>query len=115
MSDIKTNAQSINPNAEARDLSQLVQTTGNIYEALAVISRRANQLQIGIKEELANKLSEFVETGETIEEIVENKEQIEISRQYERLPNPAIIAMEEFKKGKLHAEYRRSDREVGDF
>ena len=115
MSDIKSNAQGMNPNAEARNLSELVSKTGNIYETLAVISRRANQIQVGIKEELTNKLSEFVETGETIEEIIENKEQIEISRQYERLPNPAIIAMEEFRSGQLHAEYRSSNREVGDF
>ena len=115
MSDIKSKAQGLNPNAEAHNLSALVESTGNIYEALAVISRRANQLQAGIKEELGGKLSEFIETGETIEEIVENKEQIEISRQYERLPNPAIIATQEFLGEELHAEYRQSEREVGDF
>lgn len=115
MSDIKSSAQGLNPNAEARDLTELVNTTGNIYEALAVISRRANQLQVGIKEELGNKLTEFVETGEIVEEIMENKEQIELSRSYERLPNPALIAMNEYMGEELHAEYRRSDREVGDF
>jgi len=115
MSDIKATAQGLNANAEARNLSELVATTGNIYEALAVISRRAGHLQVGIKEELGNKLTEFVETGEIVEEISENKEQIELSRSYERLPNPAIIAMNEFMEGGLHAEYRRSDREVGDF
>ena len=106
MSDIKQKAVGVNPNAEARDLTSLVNTTGNIYEALAVISRRANRLQLEIKDELSDKLSEFVETGETIEEIVENKEQIEISRSYERLPNPAILATQEFVSGELHAEYR---------
>ena len=115
MSDIKANAQGLNPNAEARDLSTLVSKTGNIYEALAIISRRANQLQVGIKEELGKKLAEIVETGETIEEISENKEQIEISRSYERLPNPAIIATQEFIGGDLKGEYRNNDREVGDF
>lgn len=115
MSDIKANAQGLNPNAEARDLSTLVDKTGNIYEALAMISRRANQLQVGIKEELGNKLAEFIETGETIEEISENKEQIEISKSYERLPNPAIIATQEFIENKLKGEYRGTSREVGDF
>ena len=115
MSDIKGQAQGLNANAEARDLSSLVAATGNIYEALAVISRRANQLQVGIKEELGNKLTEFVETGDVVEEITENKEQIELSRSYEKLPNPALIAMNEFMNEELHAEYRRSDREVGDF
>ena len=115
MSDIKTKAQAINPNAEGRNLSKLVSSTGNIYESLAIIARRANQLQRDIKEELTEKLSEFVETGETIEEITENKEQIEISRSYERLPNPAIIATTEFLNGELVGEYKQSDREVGDF
>ena len=115
MSDIKTKAQSLNPNAEGRNLSKMVENTGNIYETLAIISRRANQLQREIKEELGDKLSQFVETGETIEEITENKEQIEISRSYERLPNSAIIATMEFLNSELHAEYRHSDRAVGDF
>ena len=115
MSDIKAQAQGLNPNAEARDLFTLVNKTGNIYEALAMISRRANQIQVGIKEELGGKLVEFIETGETIEEISENKEQIEISKSYERLPNPAIIATQEFIEDKLKGEYRGTNREVGDF
>ena len=115
MSDIKTNAQGIDPNAAGRDLAELVSGTGNIYETLAIIAKRSAQIQRDIKEELGGKLSEFIETGETIEEIVENKEQIEISRQYERLPNPAIIATQEFLGEELHAEYRQSEREVGDF
>ncbi len=115
MSDIKTLATNLDANAEARNLSTLVDRTGNIYETLSIISRRARQLQINIREELTGKLAEFVETGETIEEIVENKEQIEISRSYERLPNPAIIATGEYVRGDLHAEYRDRSRAVGDF
>ena len=115
MSDIKTNAQGIDPNAAGRDLAELVSGTGNIYETLAIIAKRSAQIQRDIKEELGGKLAQFVETGETIEEITENKEQIEISRQYERLPNPAIIATEEYLRGDLHAEYKESEREVGDF
>ncbi len=116
MSDIKSKALGINPNAAGRNLSQMVASTGNIYESLAIIARRAAVLQREIKEELNDKLAQFVETGETIEEITENKEQIEISRQYERLPNPAIIATQEFLNGELKGEYRgESGREVGDF
>ena len=111
MSDIKSAAQGLVPSAEARDVSQLAESTGNIYEALAVISRRAEKIQVEIKEELAQKLSQFVETGETIEEITENKEQIEISRSYERLPNPALIATNEFLTDELHAEYREPEPE----
>ena len=115
MSDTRTRAQGLNPNAEGRNLARMVEGTGNIYETLAIIARRASQLQREIKEELTDHLAEFVETGESIEEITENKEQIEISRSYERLPNPAIIATAEYLRGQLHAEYRHSDREVGDF
>ena len=115
MSDIKAKALGVNPNATGRNLADLVGRTGNIYESLAIIATRANVLQRELKDELTEKLSQFVETGETIEEITENKEQIEISRSYERLPNPAIIATQEFLRGELKGEYRHSEREVGDF
>ena len=114
MSDIKIKVQGVNPNAEARDLTELVDTTGNIYEALAVISARAARLQVDLKQEIGGKMEQFVEEGENLQEVNENKEQIDLSRSYERLPNPAIIATQEFLAGDLHAEYR-SDREVGDF
>lgn len=83
-------------NCKARNLSQLVEKTGNIYRALAIIDNRAKQLNVSIKQELSSKLEEFATTSDTIEEIHENKEQIEISKFYERLPNPAIIATEEY-------------------
>ncbi len=99
MSDIKNKVQGLDPNVRARDVREMAATTGNIYEALAIITKRAKQLNVELKHELHNKLEEFAVSSETIEEINENKEQIEISKFYERLPNPVIIAAEEYMNG----------------
>ena len=103
--DIKSKVQHINPVARPRDISQIDGMTGNIYEALVIVSKRARQLNNELKEELTRKLREFEETYDIIEEVQENKEQIEISRFYERMPNPATIAIEEFVEGKLSYKY----------
>ena len=106
MSDIKTKVQGVDPNISAQNIHRFVEDTGNIYEALAVIAKRANQLSVDLKKELVDKLDEFAISPETIEEITENKEQIEISKFYERLPNPAKIATEEFFDGELHYQVK---------
>ena len=111
MTDIKNQVQSIDPDAKARNIHELIDKTGNIYESLAIISKRANQLSVDIKHELHAKLDEFAINSETIEEIQENKEQIEISKFYEKLPNPAIIATTEFLEGKLEYRYRSDEEE----
>jgi DNA-directed RNA polymerase subunit K/omega len=95
---------------KARDIKQLVEPTGNIYETLAIITRRSRQLAIDLKHELHSKLEEFAVNTDTIEEITENKEQIEISKFYERLPNPTIIATEEFIKNEIHHHYNDKRR-----
>lgn len=105
MSDIKTKVQGLDPNICARDILQMVKDTGNIYETLAIITRRARHLNVDIKHELHQKLDEFAISSDTIEEINENKEQIEISKFYERLPNPAIIATEEYLEDELYHRY----------
>ena len=79
-----------------RDLSQLTEPTGNIYESVAVISKRARQISVSLKEELNSKLAEFASTVDNLEEIFENREQIEISRFYERMPKPSSLAVDEF-------------------
>ena len=84
-----------------RDMETLSAPTGNIYESLAIISKRARQISTVVKEELSNKLSEFASTVDNLEEIFENREQIEISRFYERLPKPTNIATEEFLEDKV--------------
>jgi DNA-directed RNA polymerase subunit K/omega len=101
MSDIKNKVQGLDPNVRARNLDEMASHTGNIYEALAIINKRARQLNVDIRRELHNKLEEFATSSEAIEEISENKEQIEISKFYERLPNPVLIAMEEYLNGEL--------------
>lgn len=110
MTDIKNKVQNIDPNTQARNIKSLISETDNIYESLAVITSRAKQLNVEIKQELHGKLDEFAITSETIEEIQENKEQIEISKFYEKLPNPSIIAMNEFLDGRL--DYRDRNAEV---
>lgn len=109
---IKNKFQSVDPNLKALEIEALVEKTGNIYEALAIISKRSRQVAVDIKRELGEKLEEFVEQTETIEEVQENKEQIEISRAYEKLPNPAIISMSEFMNGELHYRYKEDQTEV---
>ena len=106
MTDIKTQVQGLDPNVSAKDILAIVEKTGNVYEALAIIGRRANQLSVDLKLELHKKLEEFAVTTDTIEEIHENKEQIEISKFYERLPNAAIIAMHQYMNDEMDHEYR---------
>lgn len=106
MADIKTQVQGIDPNLRARDLADMSRRTSNIYESINIIGTRARELNTAIKIELQGKLEEFAVTTDTIEEIQENKEQIEISKFYEKLPNPALIATTEFLDRRLDYEYK---------
>lgn len=99
MSNIKP---SIPTTTITRDVRKLDAATGNIYESIVIISKRANQISSGIKEELNGKLSEFATSTDNLEEVFENREQIEISKYYERLPKPTLIATEEFLEGKVY-------------
>ena len=94
-------------NIETRDVNDLKNKTGNLYESIAIVAKRANQINISVKEELHNKLEEFASHTDSLEEIHENKEQIEISRAYERMPNPALLATQEFIEGKIY--YRKNE------
>jgi len=85
-----------------RDLRELDQATGNIYESLVIIGKRANQISNNVKEELHAKLSEFASSNDNLEEIFENREQIEISKYYEKLPKPTLVAVQEFLDGKVY-------------
>lgn len=90
-----------------RDLSLLDQETGNIYESVAILGKRANQISTKIKEELNEKLEEFAVTGENLEEVYENREQIELSKHYERMPKPGALAIQEMMEGKIY--FRRPE------
>ncbi len=95
----KSNAEST---TVTRDVRQLDSPTGNIYESVAIISKRANQISAELKEELTGKLNEFATHTDNLEEVFENREQIEISKFYERLPKPVNIALQEFLDGKVY-------------
>ncbi|MBA4145842.1 MAG: DNA-directed RNA polymerase subunit omega, partial [Cytophaga sp.] len=98
----------VQPSIITRDVEKIANRTGNIYESVVIVSKRARQIAVNIKEELNGKLAEFATTVDNLEEVFENREQIEISRFYERMPKPTSTAMEEFLEGKI--TYRkRSD------
>lgn len=101
MSNTKTNGN-IPTTTVTRDLRQLDKSTDNLYESLVVIAKRANQISNNIKEELQGKLSEFASSNDNLEEVFENREQIEISKHYERMPKPTLIAMDEFLNEKVY-------------
>jgi DNA-directed RNA polymerase subunit K/omega len=102
----KTNAE---VTTVTRDVRALDAETGNIYESVAIVSKRANQISAELKEELTGKLNEFASHTDNLEEVFENREQIEISKFYERLPKPHSIAMQEFVEGKVY--FRRPSAE----
>jgi DNA-directed RNA polymerase subunit K/omega len=95
---------------EPKKVSDIKEKTGNLYESIAIIAKRANQINITLKEELHNKLEEFASHTDSLEEIHENKEQIEISKAYERMPNPALLATAEFMEDKVY--FRRNDEDL---
>ena len=95
----KTNAPT---NTITRDMIKLCDQTGNVYETVAIIAKRANQISVEMKQDLEKKLQEFASVNDNLEEVFENREQIEISRYYEKLPKPTLIAAEEFEDGKVY-------------
>ena len=95
----KTNAEQ---SIATRDIRKFDSNTGNIYEAVAIMSKRANQISTEIKEELSGKLQEFSSHTDNLEEVFENREQIEISKHYEKLPKPSLISIQEFLEEKVY-------------
>ncbi|MCQ2084122.1 MAG: DNA-directed RNA polymerase subunit omega [Bacteroidaceae bacterium] len=104
----KTNAPT---NTVTRNMVDFVQETGNVYESVAIMGKRANQIAVEMKEELKQKLEEFSTSTDNLEEMFENREQIEISRYYERLPKPTLIAAKEFKDGKIYHRNPATDKD----
>lgn len=99
-------------NTITRKLADLDKETGNIYESVNIIARRANQISAELKTELTRKLADFSSPTDTMEETFENREQIEISRYYERLPKPTIVATEEFLNDELFFKMDKDSTEV---
>ena len=104
----KTNAPT---NTVTRDLVNFVKDTNNIYESVAIMGKRANQIAVEMKEELKSKLEEFSSSTDNLEEMFENREQIVSSRYYERLPKPTLIAAQEFEEGKIYFRNPAKEKE----
>ena len=102
----KTTAPS---NTITRNMVELCEDTGNVYETVAIIGKRANQIAVEMKNDLSKKLQEFASYNDNLEEVFENREQIEISRYYEKLPKPTLIAAQEYEEGKVY--YRNPAKE----
>lgn len=97
-------------NTVTRDMIDLSQDTGNVYETVCIIAKRANQIADEMKHDLEKKLQEFASLNDNLEEISENREQIEISRYYEKLPKPTLIAAQEYVDHKLFFRNPAKDR-----
>ena len=107
----KTNAPS---NTVTRDIIALCEDTGNIYETVEIIARRANQIASEMKHDLDKKLQEFATNNDNLEEVSENREQLEISRYYEKLPKPTLIATQEYSDGNDYWRLNQNkDEQVG--
>ena len=96
-------------NTVTRDIKYLAEPTGNIYETVVILSKRANQIALAEKKELAKKLEDFRGERDTMDEIFENKEQIEISKYYERQPKPDLVAISEFEDGEIFYRVAQED------
>lgn len=94
-----------------RDLKELAAQTGNVYQSVAIIGKRARQVATKQKEELSSKLAEFATTVDNLEEIFENREQIEISKFYERMPKPTSVATDEFAENKVRFYFPKEENE----
>ena len=98
-------------NTVTRNILDLCEGTGNIYESVAIISKRANQISAEIKQDLSKKLQEFASYNDSLDEVFENREQIEISRYYEKLPKATLMATEEFMEGNVYWRDPSKDNE----
>jgi DNA-directed RNA polymerase subunit K/omega len=106
--DVKRN--SAPANTITRDVEKFTAPTGNIYESVIVIAKRANQISAELKQELSKKLEEFSSISDNLEEVFENREQIEMSKYYEKLPKASLLAIHEFLEGKIYFRKAESNK-----
>ncbi|MEQ1734345.1 MAG: DNA-directed RNA polymerase subunit omega [Bacteroidia bacterium] len=107
MSHNRTNAET---STITRDMKDFDQETGNVYESISIICKRANQISAELKEEINGKLADFVSTTDNLDEIFENREQIEISKYYEKMPKATLIAISEFQADEVY--FKNPSKEV---
>lgn len=110
MSSMDYKRSNASTNTETRDMIKMAEQTGNVYESVCIIARRANQIAVEMKKDLEKKLQEFAAT-DNMEEVSENREQIEISKIYERLPKPVLIATQEYIDHKLYFSNPTKERD----
>ena len=106
---MENKTKKIPTNTITRDIKDLAAPTGNIYESVVILYKRANQIAIAEKKELNKKLEEFRNERDTMEEVFENREQIEISKYYERQPKPDLVAIAEFENGDIYFRTAKSE------
>jgi len=97
--------------AVTRNIEDFTKGTNNVYETVAILSRRSNQIAAEMKEELTHKLSEFATTTDNLEEVFENREQIEIAKFYEHLPKPTLISIHEYLHQEVHFRNPRKENQ----
>ena len=100
-------------NTITRDMMTLCEDTGNVYETVKIIAKRSNQISVEIKQDLEKKLQEFASFNDNLEEVFENREQIEISRYYEKLPKSTLISAQEYEDGNVY--YKNPAKEASNF
>jgi DNA-directed RNA polymerase subunit K/omega len=98
-------------NTVTRDIMNYCDQTGNIYESVVIMGKRANQIGVEIKQDLSKKLAEFASSNDSLEEVFENREQIEISRYYEKLPKPTLLAIQEFEDNEIFFRNPQKEKE----
>ena len=98
-------------NTSTRDMMAMSEGTGNIYETVKIIAKRANQISVKMKQDLEEKLNEFASASDNLEEVFENREQIEISLYYEKLPKPTLIATQEYMEGEVYYKNLAKEKE----
>ncbi|MBP7496449.1 MAG: DNA-directed RNA polymerase subunit omega [Bacteroidales bacterium] len=101
--------EKIENNTATRNVNEIIEKTGNLYEAVVIMSKRANAISSKYKEELKSKLEQFATTNETLEEFFENREQIEVAKFYENLPKASLVAIDEFLKDKIYFRKPNAD------
>ena len=101
----------VNPSIHTRNMEEISSKSGNVYKSVSIVAKRSRQISARLKDELNSKLAEFASTVDNLEEIFENREQIEISKFYERMPKPTILATEEFVKDELLVRKREEEEE----
>ncbi len=111
----QSSQRKIDNNTRTRDMVEFAKPTGNVYETVMIIAKRSNQIAAQVKQELSAKLEEFSNYADTLEETFENREQIDISKHFEMLPKPALVAIDEFQHNEIYyrvaADEKASEKE----